>query len=56
MVQTEIHLEVFGKDTEDKIIFKKPEIPFNQFYFNGENIYIYSDKVLYTYRINIVNN
>ncbi|GAA0763566.1 hypothetical protein [Psychroflexus lacisalsi] len=56
MVQTEIHLEIFGKDTDDKIIFKKPEITFNQFYFNDENIYIYSDKVLYTYRINIVNN
>ncbi|MFD0933483.1 hypothetical protein ACFQ0R_12830 [Psychroflexus salinarum] len=56
MVQTENHLEVFTKDSNNKIIFKKPEISFNQFYFNGENIYIYSDKVLYTYEFNIVNN
>ncbi|SDG69202.1 hypothetical protein [Psychroflexus sediminis] len=56
MVQTENYLELFDKNPEFKIRFKKPEISFNQFYFNGENLYIYSDKVLYTYQYNIVNN
>jgi hypothetical protein len=56
LVQTESHLELFDKDPELRIRFKKPEISFNQFYFNGENPYIYSDKVLYTYTFNIVNN
>ncbi|NEV93781.1 hypothetical protein G3567_06415 [Psychroflexus sp. YR1-1] len=56
MVQTEHYLELFDKNPEFKIRFKKPEISFNQFYFNGENLYIYSDKVLYKYQYNIVNN
>lgn len=56
MVQTENLLELFYKNPEFKISFKKPKISFNQFYFNAENLYIYSDKVLYTYEFNIVNN
>lgn len=56
MVQTENSLDLFDKHPESKITFKKPEITFNQFYFNAENLYIYSDKVLYTYKFNTVNN
>lgn len=56
MVQTENSLELFDTNPRSKISLKKPEISFNQFYFDAENLYIYSDKVLYTYEFNIVNN
>lgn len=56
MVKTKEHLELFEKDPNLKITFKNPEISFDQFYFNSENLYIYSNKVLYTYKMNTVNN
>lgn len=56
MVLTDKQLELISKDSKLKTSFKKPEISFDQFYFNAENLYIYSDKVLYTYEFNIVNN
>jgi hypothetical protein len=56
MVQTQSSLELFEKDPSQRISFKKPKITFNQFYFNAQNLYIYSDKVLYTYTLTTVNN
>lgn len=56
MIETEEFFKLLDADFELKVVFKKPEIRVNQFYFNGENIYIYSDKVLYKYKYNIVNN
>lgn len=56
MVQTQSSLELFEKDSRQRTSFKKPKITFNQFYFNAQNLYICSDKVLYTYRLTAVNN
>jgi len=56
IIQTDDYLEFFEESTTKTIQFKKPEISFDQFYFNGENLYIYSGKVLYTYKINTANN
>jgi len=56
MVQTVDDLGLFQQETEQLIRFKKPEISFDEFYFNGENLYIYSGKVLYTYKIITANN
>ena len=56
MVQLKDELKLLDKNSDLKITFKKPEISFDQFYFNAENLYIYSDKVLYTYEFNFLNN
>jgi hypothetical protein len=56
MIQTQDYLGLFEQDPERLLRFKKPEISFDQFYFNGENLYIYSGKVLYTYKIITANN
>lgn len=56
MVQTEDHLEILNADPLKNMSFKKPKISFDEFYFNAENIYIYTDKVLYTFKINTSNN
>ena len=56
LIQTHEFLEFLEGSTNKTIRFKKPEISFDQFYFNGENLYIYSGKVLYTYKLNTANN
>lgn len=56
MVQTESSLDLFEKDSHQRTPFKKPKITFNQFYFNAQNLYICSSKVIYTYKLIAVNN
>jgi hypothetical protein len=56
MVQTESSLNLFEKDSHQRTPFKKPKITFNQFYFNAQNLYICSSKVIYTYKLIAVNN
>jgi len=56
MVQTESSLDFFEKDSHQRIPFKKPKITFNEFYFDAQNLYICSGKVIYTYKLIAVNN
>lgn len=53
MVLADDYFELYTKGFNTKLMFEKPKISFNQFYYNGENIYIYTNDLMYTYRINI---
>jgi hypothetical protein len=51
MVLADDYFELYTKGFNTKLMFEKPKISFNQFYYNGENIYIYANDLMYTYRI-----
>jgi hypothetical protein len=56
MLLTTSHLKWIDREFNTIQTFKKPKINFNRFYFNDQNLYIYSDKVLNIYRLTTVNN
>ena len=51
LILTDRYFELYRKGFDAKVKFEKPKITFNQFHFNGQNIYIYANNSLYTYKI-----